>query len=191
MLLYNVISILNIRLLNGGDVMLNKRQKDILKIIVEEYVRTAEPVGSKSICDRLNVSSATVRNEMAFLEKEGYLDKTHSSSGRVPLEKGYRYYVEELLQEDEEVFEEKAYELVDTIFSNKIVAREDAIKKACSLLSEITNYTTVALGPDSSRHKVSRIELVNLKEMDFLMLVITDSGHVESKQVSFDKEEVR
>ncbi len=170
--------------------MLNKRQKDILKIIVEEYVRTAEPVGSKSICDRLNVSSATVRNEMAFLEKEGYLDKTHSSSGRVPLEKGYRYYVEELLQEDEEVFEEKAYELVDTIFSNKIVAREDAIKKACSLLSEITNYTTVALGPDSSRHKVSRIELVNLKEMDFLMLVITDSGHVESKQVSFDKEEV-
>ena len=170
--------------------MLNKRQKEILKIIVEEHVRTAEPVGSKSICDRLNVSSATVRNEMAHLEKEGYLDKTHSSSGRVPLEKGYRYYVEELLQVDDSEFENKAYALVDNIFQNKIVAREDAIKKACSLISELTNYTTVVLGPDSSNQKVSKIELINLHDLDFLMIVVTDSGHVETKSVSFDGEEV-
>lgn len=170
--------------------MLNKRQKEILKIIVEEYVRTAEPVGSKSICDRLNVSSATVRNEMAHLEKEGYLDKTHSSSGRVPLEKGYRYYVEELLQTDDTEFEKKAYELVDNIFQNKIVAREDAIKKACSLISEITNYTTVVLGPDSSNQTVSKIELINLHDLEFLMIVVTDTGHVETKNVSFNEEEV-
>ena len=170
--------------------MLTTRQKEILKIIVEEYVRTAEPVGSKSICDRLKVSSATVRNEMAALEKEGYLDKTHSSSGRVPLEKGYKYYVEELLTADDEVFENKAYELVDNIFSNKIVAREDAIKKACSLLSDITNYTTVVLGPDSSVQKVSKIELIHLSQMNYLMMVVTDLGHVETKQVSFDEDEV-
>ena len=170
--------------------MLSTRQKDILKIIVEEYVKTAEPVGSKSICDRLNVSSATVRNEMAFLEKEGYLDKTHSSSGRVPLEKGYKYYVEELLTASDDVFEEKAYELVDNIFSNKIVEREDAIKKACSLLSEMTNYTTVVLGPDSSVQKVSKIDLINLSDLNYLMMVVTDKGHVETKQVSFENEDV-
>ena len=170
--------------------MLSTRQKEILKIIVEEYVRTAEPVGSKSICERLNVSSATVRNEMAFLEKEGYLDKTHSSSGRVPLEKGYKYYVEELISMSDDVFEEKAYELVDNIFSNKIVEREDAIKKACSLLSDLTNYTTVVLGPDSSVQKVSKIELINLSGLNYLMMVVTDKGHVETKQVSFEGEEI-
>ena len=89
--------------------MITDRQKETLKIIIEEYVRTAEPVGSKSISDRLNVSSATVRNDRAALEAEGYIDKTHSSSGRVPLEKGYRYYVEELLQTDDSEFENKAY----------------------------------------------------------------------------------
>jgi len=170
--------------------MLNKRQKEILKIIVEEHVKNAEPVGSKSICERLNVSSATVRNEMAYLEKEGYLDKTHSSSGRVPLEKGYKYYVEELLKEDDKVFEEKSYELVDRIFSSQIMRREDAIKRACSLLSELTNYTTVVLGPDSSKQKVAKIELINLTGLKYLMVVVTDTGHVESKQVSFDDEKV-
>ncbi len=169
---------------------LTKRQQEILKVIVEEYVKTAEPVGSKSICDRLNCSSATVRNEMSVLEREGYLDKTHSSSGRVPLEKGYRYYVEKLLQEDEKVFEKKAYELVDTIFANSIVAREDAIKKACSLLSELTNYTTLVLGPDSGEQKVSRIELINLHESNYLMLIVTDKGHCETKNVSFKEDEV-
>ena len=170
--------------------MLSTRQKEILKIIVEEHVRTAEPVGSKSICDRLNVSSATVRNEMAYLEKEGYLDKTHSSSGRVPLEKGYKYYVEELISMGDDAFEQKAYELVDNIFSNKIVEREDAIKKACSLLSEMTNYTTVVLGPDSSVQKVSKIDLINLQDLNYLMMVVTDKGHVETKQVSFDDEDI-
>jgi len=170
--------------------MLNNRQKEILKLIVEEYVKTAQPVGSKSICDTLNVSSATVRNEMSILEKEGYLDKNHVSSGRVPLEKGYKYYVEELLSKDEHEFEDKAYELIDSIFSNQIVAREDAIKKACSLVSDLTNYTAVVLGPDSSKQCVSKIELVNLHNLEFLMIIVTDGGHVETKNVSFNEEEV-
>ena len=73
--------------------MLNNRQNELLKLIIEDYIKTARPVSSKALCDTLNCSSATVRSEMANLEENGYLEKTHISSGRVPSEKGYRYYV--------------------------------------------------------------------------------------------------
>ena len=170
--------------------MLTKRQSEILRIIVENYVETAEPVSSKSICDILDVSSATVRNEMVVLEKEGYIDKTHTSSGRVPLEAGYKFYVQYLMNEvNEEEFETKSYELVDKVFANAIVEREDAIKKACSLLADITNYTSVALGPDTASNRVSKIELVPLAQDKYMMIVVTDSGHIESKIVSFEDEE--
>ena len=170
--------------------MLTKRQSEILRIIVENYVETAEPVSSKSICDILDVSSATVRNEMVVLEKEGYIDKTHTSSGRVPLEAGYKFYVQYLMNEvNEEEFESKSYELVDKVFANAIVEREDAIKKACSLLADITNYTSVALGPDTASSRVSKIELVPLAQDKYMMIVVTDSGHIESKIVSFEDEE--
>ena len=170
--------------------MLTKRQSEILRIIVENYVETAEPVSSKSICDILDVSSATVRNEMVVLEKEGYIDKTHTSSGRIPLEAGYKFYVQYLMNEvNEEEFETKSYELVDKVFANAIVEREDAIKKACSLLADITNYTSVALGPDTASSRVSKIELVPLAQDKYMMIVVTDSGHIESKIVSFEDED--
>ena len=78
--------------------MLGDRQKGLLKEIVEEYVKTARPVGSKSLCKKFKVSSATIRNDMALLENLGYLEKTHISSGRVPSESGYRYYVDHLME---------------------------------------------------------------------------------------------
>ena len=78
--------------------MLTERQKDILKIIVQEYIKLAKPVGSNLICDTLNCSSATIRSEMANLEDLGLLEKTHTSSGRIPSEKGYRYYVDNLME---------------------------------------------------------------------------------------------
>ena len=170
--------------------MLTKRQSEILKIIVENYVEKAEPVSSKSICDILDVSSATVRNEMVVLEKEGYIDKTHTSSGRIPLEAGYKFYVQYLMNEvSDNEFETKSYELVDKVFANAIVEREDAIKKACSLLADITNYTSVALGPDTASSRVSKIELVPLSADKYMMIVVTDSGHIESKIVSFEDED--
>ena len=83
----------------GGDKMLTNRQNEILKIIVLEYIKLAKPVSSNLICDELNCSSATVRSEMASLEEEGYLEKTHTSSGRIPSNKGYRFYVDKLLND--------------------------------------------------------------------------------------------
>ena len=81
--------------------MISERKESVLKLIVEEYIRTIKPVGSKNICETLDCSSATVRNEMQALEEEGYLEKTHTSSGRVPSEKGYRYYVDHLMKPKE------------------------------------------------------------------------------------------
>ena len=78
--------------------MLNERRRKLLKLIVEEYIKNAIPVGSSGLCDMLNCSSATIRNEMAYLEENGYLEKTHTSSGRIPSEMGYRYYVDNLME---------------------------------------------------------------------------------------------
>ena len=91
--------------------MLDDRKKKVLQAIVEEYINTAEPVSSNALTVNhgLNYSSATIRNEMADLEKAGYLDKTHTSSGRIPSEKGYRYYVDELLKDDDISLEEIKY----------------------------------------------------------------------------------
>ena len=80
-----------------GDILLTSRQNDLLKLIIEEYIQTAKPVGSKSICERMDCSSATIRAEMSNLEELGLLEKTHISSGRVPSEKGYRYYVDNII----------------------------------------------------------------------------------------------
>ena len=81
--------------------MISKRQEQLLKIIVEDYIKNARPVGSKAICDELECSSATIRSEMNYLEEVGLLEKTHISSGRVPSEKGYRYYVDNIMRPKE------------------------------------------------------------------------------------------
>ena len=96
--------------------MLTTRQEKVLEIIIREYVKNIAPVGSKLICNELNCSSATVRNEMSTLESLGYLEKTHISSGRVPSEKGYRYYVDNLMKPKEMTGEEMLK--LQTIFSN-------------------------------------------------------------------------
>ena len=100
--------------------MIGSRQKDLLKCIVEEYVKTARPVGSKSLCKKFKCSSATIRNDMMSLEEMGYLEKTHISSGRVPSEAGYRYYVDNLM-EPKKISGEDMLK-IQTIFSNKSLA---------------------------------------------------------------------
>ena len=125
--------------------MLDKRKKEILQAVIDEYINTAEPVSSTTLVEKygLNYSSATVRNELAELENNGYLDKPHTSSGRVPSEKGYRFYVDELVNEEDISLEEIKY--IQTKLSTKVNEIEDLTKIATSTLSEITHYTTVAI----------------------------------------------
>lgn len=161
--------------------MLNQRQTKLLKIIVEDYIKTARPIGSKAICDELKCSSATVRNEMGELETLGLLEKMHTSSGRVPSEKGYRYYVDNIMEPKELTGEEMLK--LQTIFKNNSLVLSDAIERSMEIISELTSYTSVILGKQSSTNKVTKVEVVPITETHLIALVVTDKGHVEHKDV--------
>ena len=162
--------------------MLNDRQTKLLKIIVEDYVKTARPVSSKAICDILNCSSATIRNEMSYLEETGLLEKTHISSGRVPSEKGYRYYVDHIL-EPRELNGEDMLKL-QTIVNNSSLMLDDYISKSMEIVSEMTNLTAIVLGKSSKDNCVSKVEVVPINEHNLIAIVITDKGHVEHKNLT-------
>lgn len=164
--------------------MLTDRQKEILKMIVMEYIKGAKPVGSNLICDTLKCSSATVRSEMATLEELGLLEKTHTSSGRVPSEEGYRYYVNNLMK-PKEISGEDMLKL-QLIFSNNQLELSDCIKKSLEIVSDITNYTSVVLGSKSHENTLKEVNIVPLSEREMLVIVITDKGFVEHKKINID-----
>lgn len=160
---------------------MNERQEKLLKEIVESYVKDAKPVGSKSLTDRLNVSSATIRNEMSELEELGYLEKTHISSGRVPSNDGYKYYVEHIMKPKELNGEEMLK--LQTIFQNSELAVSDAIKECMAIISDITNYTSIVLGKDSESTTLKQLNIIPIDEKKVVALVVVSNGHVENKQV--------
>jgi len=164
--------------------MLTARQKMIFKAIVEDFIQTAEPIGSKTLQDKykLDYSSATIRNEMNFLEKEGLLEKTHTSSGRVPSTLGYRYYCEEIMEQ--EIEEDQKYQ-IQTVFGDNNVPIEDVIQKSCDILSNMTNLTSIVLGPESYNQTLSHIELFPLDSNNAVAIIITDTGHTENKKFHF------
>lgn len=167
---------------------MNERKKKILQAVIDEYVNTAEPVSSAALVEKygLNYSSATVRNELAELEKSGYLDKTHTSSGRVPSEKGYRFYVDELIKEDDISLEEMKY--IQSKLSTKVNEIEDLAKIATSTLSEITHYTTVAIGPKVETQLIEEIKFVLLGTRMLMVVIVTDSGLVKETIIKYDED---
>ena len=165
--------------------MLTKRQEDVLKIIVEDYIKTARPISSKSICDILSCSSATVRAEMSNLEDLGLLEKTHISSGRIPSEKGYRYYVDNIMKPKELSGDDMLK--LQTVFHNKNLVLSDAIIQSMEIISDLTNYTAIVLGESSNENKVSRVEAIPLNDVELTAIVITDKGHVEHKKVMLEE----
>lgn len=162
--------------------MINNRQTELLKLIVEEYIKTARPVGSKSLCESLRCSSATVRNEMSLLEEIGLLEKTHTSSGRVPSEKGYRYYVDNIMKPKELTGEDMLN--LQIVFNNKSLVLSDAITKSMEIISDLTNYTSIVLGTSSRDNLISKVEVVPTSDTNLVAIVITDKGHVEHRNVS-------
>ena len=161
--------------------MITERQISLLKIIVEEYIKTARPVGSKAICEKLKCSSATIRNEMSALEELGYLEKTHTSSGRVPSDNGYRYYVDHIMVPKELNGDEMLK--LQTIFKNNSLMLNDVVLRSMEIISELTNYTAIVLGSSSKENLLSRMEVVPLADNKFLAIVITDKGHVEHRNM--------
>ncbi|NLY78845.1 MAG: heat-inducible transcriptional repressor HrcA [Lysinibacillus sp.] len=164
--------------------MLTDRQLQILQVIVDDFVTSAQPVGSRQISKKkgINYSPATIRNEMADLEELGYLEKTHVSSGRIPSEKGYRYYVDHLLQPTNISVGE--INLIQSIFENQIIEIEQVIRESANILSELTSYTAILLGPNVTKHRVKRFQIVPLSKQTAVAIIVTDNGHVESQTIT-------
>ena len=162
--------------------MLTERQKEILKIIVQEYIKLAKPVGSNLICDTLNCSSATIRSEMANLEELGLLEKTHTSSGRIPSEKGYRYYVDNLMELKKMSAEDMLK--LQIIFRNNQLQFSDCVSESLKLISEMTNYTSIKLGTASHSNTLKEISIVPLNNDSLIVIVVTNMGYVEHKNIT-------
>ena len=134
----------------------------------------------------MNYSSATIRNEMADLEKAGYLEKTHTSSGRVPSEKGYRYYVDELLRDDNISLEEIKY--ISDKLETKVNEIEELTKITTTTISEVTHYTTVAIGPGTETQLIEEIKFVLLGSRMLMAIILTNDGLVKETIIKFDED---
>lgn len=159
---------------------MNERQNELLKEIVESYINSVKPVGSKALCKKFKLSSATIRNEMAELERLGYLEKNHVSSGRVPSEEGYKYYVDHLMKPRELNGEEMLK--LQTIFQNQQLQVSDAIARCMEIISDLTNYTSVVLGKNSSDNMLQQVNIVPVDNNQIIALVCTNKGIVENKR---------
>jgi heat-inducible transcriptional repressor len=159
---------------------MDKRQENLLKAIVETYVKTIKPVGSKALCQKFHCSSATIRNEMAVLENLGYIEKNHISSGRVPSELGYKYYVDNLM-EPEKLTGSDMLKL-QTIVKNQDLVLSDTINKCMEIISDLTNYASIVLGNKASDNHLKQVSVIPIEEGKIVALVVSDKGIVENKQ---------
>ena len=168
--------------------MLNDRKKQVLQAVIEEYINTAEPVSSATILEKygLNCSSATIRNDMSELEHDGYLEKPHTSAGRIPSVKGYRFYVDELLNDENITLEEIQY--IKENLQTKINEIEDLTKITTNTISEMTHYTTVAIGPDSSSNIIKDIKFILLGERLLMAVILTENGAVKETIIKYDED---
>ena len=156
------------------------RRELILKYIVEYFIKNAQPVGSQTLIDAydLKYSSATIRNEMMELESLGFIEKTHTSSGRVPSSKGYRYYIDHLREND---IDESIKHNLAVIFEEKSKSIEDVIKESCQILSHMTNLASVVLGPNADEEHLVSIQFIPLSQNSATAVFVTDKGYVENK----------
>lgn len=164
--------------------MLTERQLFVLRALIDDYIRSAEPVGSRTISKREDVtfSPATIRNEMSDLEDMGFLEKTHSSSGRVPSEKGYRFYVDHFLSPA--LLTKQEIGNIQSSFARKIVELEDLAKTTARVLSDFTNYTSIVLGPELFETTLRHIQIIPLSQMTGVAIFVTSTGHVENRTIS-------
>ncbi|MFZ3588214.1 heat-inducible transcriptional repressor HrcA [Bacillus sp. DJP31] len=164
--------------------MLTDRQLLILQVIIDDFIRSAQPVGSRTLSKKSEItfSSATIRNEMADLEEQGFIEKTHTSSGRVPSEKGYRFYVDHLLA-PQQLLKEDLFQ-IQSVFEEQIVEMEKVVQKSAQILSDITNYTSIVLGPEVTNNRLKQIQIIPISPTTAVAIIVTDTGHVEHRTLT-------
>jgi len=160
--------------------MLTERQLIILQVIIDDFIESASPIGSRALSKKENLpySAATIRNEMADLEELGFLEKTHTSSGRIPSEKGYRYYVDHLIgpysiQDEVSIIKDMVH---DGFFEF-----EHIVQMSAEVLSELTSYTSIILGPEIFDTTLKQIQILPLTSHTAVAILVTNSGHVEHR----------
>ncbi len=172
----------------GSDFMLlNDRKVKILEAIIKDYIETAEPIGSRTIAKKydLGISSATIRNEMSDLEDMGLIIQPHASAGRVPSDKGYRLYVDKLMQCRE--LSNGEVNFLHSLVINNINQIDYLMQETAKLLSALTSYTTIITSPQVSRIKIKQLSIIPLDETAIVLVVITDENAVKNHIIKIQK----
>ncbi len=168
--------------------MLDVRKLKILSIVIDEYIKTGEPVGSKNVASFLDVSvsSATIRNDMAVLEKLGYLEQPHTSAGRIPTYLGYRLYIEKLMTPNRLSASEKL--MIDNLIFQDYVGVDSVVEKATDLLTQMTGYASVLNNNSPKFSIITRVEIIPAGYRLYALLIVTSSGSVKNKvcRMEFD-----
>jgi len=158
---------------------LDERKASVLRAIVEEYVETAQPVGSQTVAQStgLGVSSATIRNDMTILERDGYIAQPHTSAGRIPTDRGYRYFVDNFTQR--QPLPPKDHLAVADFFASSHRALEDLLHETSQLLARLSRHAAVVVGPQADQAVVRAVQLVRLHERTVLLVVVLSNGAIE------------
>ena len=173
---------------------ISEREKLVLNAIVDYYLTVGDTIGSRTLVKKygIELSSATIRNVMADLEDMGFIEKTHTSSGRIPTDMGYKYYLTELLKVEKITQEE--IENISNVYNRRVDELENILKKTSTLLSKLTNYAGIAVEPKPDNKKVSRVELVYIDEYLIMAIIVMDDRRVKTKNIHLpypiSKEEV-
>jgi heat-inducible transcriptional repressor len=165
--------------------MLSERQQRILEVVVSDYLESGHPVGSKAIADREGVewSASTIRNELAELERDGFLTHPHTSAGRVPTESGYRFYADALIAADQPPAGRTPQLRLDRMRREV----EDAMRETTSALSQVTDLLALATAPPPSSAHIHRVEVLQLQPQVVMVVVIASNGSVTKRVFSFDR----
>jgi len=166
---------------------LDERKKRILQSIIDDYISTAEPVGSRTVARKheLGLSSATIRNEMADLEEMGYLTQPHTSAGRIPSDKGYRFYVDQLMKQSELTMEE-IYS-IKSAMDTKINELSQLLKQVSVAMSKITKYASMAALPEKKNSVLKAVQVVSVEKGKALVVVITNSGTIKNSLINISE----
>ena len=165
---------------------LSDRKKRILSAVIDSYIDSAEPVSSGEIREKYvsDISSATIRSELATLEEMGFLIQPHTSAGRIPSTEAYRFYVDKLLQDKALTPEELA--IIQDCFKEKVTEVDDVIRRTAKVISDITNYTSVILVDNVGEVKLRTVKLVDIGDDVLLVVIVTDSGIISDKTIVVD-----
>ncbi|MDO4690030.1 MAG: heat-inducible transcriptional repressor HrcA [Fusobacterium sp.] len=162
---------------------ISDREKLVLNAIIDYYLTFGDTIGSRTLVKKygIDLSSATIRNVMADLEDMGFIEKTHTSSGRIPTDMGYKYYLSELLKIERLTQEEK--ENISLVYNRRVDELDNILKRTTNLLSKLTNYAGIAIEPKTTNEKVEKIEFVHIDEYLIMMVIVMADRRVKTKNI--------